>query len=43
MKKIILAAGSGYLGQVLIEQLDKEFDEFVVLTRGQNKTNGKVK
>lgn len=43
MKKIILAAGTGFLGQAIIKQLEHEFDIFVVLTRGQNKTVGKVK
>lgn len=35
MKKIILAAGTGFLGQAIIKQLEHEFDIFVVLTRGQ--------
>src|SRR4051812_41624831 len=43
MKKLILASGSGYLGQVLVQQLYEEYDEFVVLTRSRSSQKGKIK
>lgn len=43
MKKIILAGGSGFLGEVLIQQLDDICDAFIVLSRGASKTEGKIK
>ena len=32
-KKLVIAGGTGFLGQLLITQLRKEYDEIVVLTR----------
>jgi uncharacterized protein len=42
-KKLILAAGTGFLGEVLIKNLHNLFDEIVILTRGENKIKGNVK
>ncbi|MBE0391988.1 TIGR01777 family oxidoreductase [Flavobacterium sp. PL002] len=43
MKKLIIAAGTGFLGQVLVKHFENKFDEIIILTRGQNSINGKVK
>ncbi len=37
MKKIIIAAGTGFLGQVLVNYFKPKVDRIVVLTRGKNK------
>ena len=41
MKKIIIAGGTGFLGEALISKYEKEFDEIVVLSRAikPNKKN----
>ncbi len=36
MKKLIIAAGTGFLGQVLIHYFKDTFEEIVVLTRGKS-------
>ncbi|PZR23075.1 MAG: TIGR01777 family protein [Flavobacterium psychrophilum] len=36
MKKLIIAAGTGFLGQVLIEHFRNKAEEIVVLTRGKS-------
>lgn len=36
MKKLIIAAGTGFLGQVLTDHFKNKFDEIVILTRGKN-------
>ena len=43
MNKLIIAAGTGFLGQVLINHFRNKFDEIVILTRGKtiNKENNK--
>ena len=38
MKKLVIAAGTGFLGNVLIEHFKDKFDEIVILTRGKAKT-----
>jgi uncharacterized protein (TIGR01777 family) len=43
MKKLIIAGGTGFLGKALCEYLKNDFDEFVILSRSQNVTNGKIK
>ncbi|CAM4014545.1 MULTISPECIES: TIGR01777 family oxidoreductase [Flavobacterium] len=43
MKKIIIAAGTGFLGQVLVNYFKKEYTEIVVLTRGTDQIKDKVK
>ncbi|MGZ3901207.1 MAG: TIGR01777 family oxidoreductase [Bacteroidia bacterium] len=41
-KKMIIAGGTGFLGQALINYFQKEYDKIVVLSRSENKTDGKV-
>jgi uncharacterized protein len=43
MKKLIIAGGSGFLGQELIKHFGIIFDEIVVLTRNKNVSYGKIK
>lgn len=43
MKKLIIAAGTGFLGQVLIDHFKDKFEEIVILTRGKSKTIGGIK
>ncbi|RKR10819.1 hypothetical protein C8C83_2509 [Flavobacterium sp. 90] len=38
MKKLIIAAGTGFLGQVLINHFKDKFEEIVILTRGKSQT-----
>ena len=39
MKKLIIAAGTGFLGQVLANHFKDKFEEVIILTRG----NAKIK
>jgi uncharacterized protein len=43
MNKLIIAAGTGFLGQVLVEHFKDKFDEIVILTRGKSKIIDSVK
>ena len=43
MKKLIIAAGTGFLGQVLVEHFKNKFDEIVILTRGNSKISNSIK
>ncbi len=43
MKKLIIAAGTGFLGQVLVEHFTDKFDEIVILTRGKSKNIDSIK
>lgn len=43
MKKLIIAAGTGFLGEVLIKHFKDKFEEITILTRGESKTNGNIK
>ena len=43
MSKLIIAAGTGFLGQVLVNHFKNNFEQIVILTRGISKTEGKVK
>lgn len=36
MKKLIIAAGTGFLGQVLVNHFRDKFEEIVILTRGKS-------
>jgi hypothetical protein len=37
MNKLIIAAGTGFLGQVLVNRFKNKFEEIVILTRGKSK------
>nr|WP_294784718.1 TIGR01777 family oxidoreductase [uncultured Flavobacterium sp.] len=43
MTKLIIAAGTGFLGQVLVNHFKNKFDEIVILTRGKSKTENGIK
>lgn len=42
MKKLIIAAGTGFLGNVLTEHFKNNFGEIVILTRGKSATNNQI-
>jgi uncharacterized protein (TIGR01777 family) len=43
MKKLIIAAGTGFLGQVLVNHFKNSFDEIVILTRGKSENKNNIK
>ncbi|SNR50523.1 TIGR01777 family oxidoreductase [Flavobacterium sp. ov086] len=43
MKKLIIAAGTGFLGQVLVNHFKNKFEEIVILTRGKSQTIDGIK
>jgi len=43
MKKLIIAAGTGFLGQVLVNHFKNKFDEIVIFTREKSKTENGIK
>ena len=43
MKKLIIAAGTGFLGQVLVNHFKDKFEEIIVLTRGKSEIKNNVK
>lgn len=43
MKKIVIAAGTGFLGKVLIDYFADKAEEIVVLTRGRAKSAGNIR
>jgi uncharacterized protein (TIGR01777 family) len=43
MQKLIIAAGTGFLGQVLLHHFNDKFEEIVILTRGKSKTIDSIK
>ena len=43
MKKIVIAAGTGFLGNVLIGYFKHKCDEIVVLTRGKSEIKNSIK
>lgn len=43
MKKLVIAGGTGFLGQALIEYFKHNADEVVILTRSMSKTVGPVR
>ncbi|MBA3665444.1 MAG: TIGR01777 family protein [Bacteroidetes bacterium] len=42
MKKLIIAGGTGFLGQALIRHFEKDYDKIVILSRHENKVEGKT-
>ena len=43
MKKLLITAGTGFLGKVLVDNFRDEFDEIVVLTRGKSRVSDSIK
>lgn len=43
MSKLIIAAGTGFLGQVLVNHFKNKFQEIVILTRGKSQTIDGIK
>ena len=43
MKKLIIAGGTGFLGQALSTYFKDSYDEIVILSRSENKTEGKLR
>ena len=43
MKKLIIAAGTGFLGNVLIQHFKNKFEEIVILTRGKSEIKNNVR
>lgn len=43
MKKLVIAAGTGFLGQTLVAHFKNQFDEIVILTRGNAATKANVR
>lgn len=43
MKKLVIAGGSGFLGDALIHYFGNKFDEYIILTRTPHKNTTKVK
>lgn len=43
MQKIIIAAGTGFLGQVLVDHFKDSFEEIVILTRGKSENKNNIK
>lgn len=43
MKKLIIAAGTGFLGKVLIDHFKNGFEEIAVLTRGRSFVDGHIR
>ena len=43
MKKLIIAAGTGFLGQVLVNHFKDSFEEIVILTRGKLEGKNNIK
>ncbi|WP_125722282.1 TIGR01777 family oxidoreductase [Flavobacterium ustbae] len=43
MSKLIIAAGTGFLGQVLVRHFKNKFEEIVILTRGKSKNADGIK
>lgn len=41
--KLIIAAGTGFLGQVILNHFKDKFEEIIILTRGKPKTTANVK
>ncbi len=42
MKKLVIAAGTGFLGQVLINYFNDKADEIVILTRGKSRKENNI-
>ncbi len=43
MKKLIIAAGTGFLGNVLIQHFNNKFEKIVILTRGKSEIKNQIK
>jgi len=43
MNKLIIAAGTGFLGQVLVNHFKNKFEEIIILTRGKSQTIDGIK
>ena len=43
MRKLIIAAGTGFLGNVLIQHFNNKFEEIVILTRGKSEIKNQIK
>jgi len=43
MNKLIIAAGTGFLGQILLHHFKNKFEEIVILTRGKSQTIDGIK
>ncbi|UPQ77905.1 TIGR01777 family oxidoreductase [Flavobacterium azooxidireducens] len=43
MRKLVIAAGTGFLGNVLINHFKNKFEEIVILTRGESKNFNTIK
>ncbi|MXO05912.1 TIGR01777 family oxidoreductase [Flavobacterium sp. HBTb2-11-1] len=43
MNKLIIASGTGFLGQVLVNHFKNKFEEIVILTRGKSQTIDRIK
>jgi len=43
MKKLIIAAGTGFLGNMLIDHFKNSCEEIVILTRGQSRIDGQIR
>lgn len=43
MKKLIIAGGTGFLGQALSAYFKNSYDEIVILSRSETKTEGKLR
>jgi len=43
MNKLIIAAGTGFLGQVLVNHFKDKFEEIIILTRGKSQTIDGIK
>lgn len=41
--KIVIAAGTGFLGQALVQHFQKDSSEIVILTRGKSKTQDSIR
>lgn len=41
--KLIIAAGTGFLGQVLVNHFKDKYDEIVILTRGKSQIKNRIK
>lgn len=43
MKKLIIVAGTGFLGQVLVNHFRDKFEEIIILTRGNSETKDGIR
>jgi uncharacterized protein (TIGR01777 family) len=43
MKKLVIAAGTGFLGQVIVNHFKDKFEEIVILTRGKSEIKSNIK